>query len=160
MTINEQVNDAEVFLFKPARIRLGIEKDKQGVYPDKNKVRRILPLEPKPAEPDSRPGSASSCGNGSAETGSRSQRPCPVACATLVARKDLAGASPKAPATYWSMFELRPYQPEALAALEKYWSRGGGNPLVVMATATGKSVIIAHLIRDISRVIRLCGSWS
>ena len=50
-----------------------------------------------------------------------------------------------------AMFELRPYQQEALAALEKYWSRGGGNPLVVMATATGKSVVIAHLIRDISR---------
>jgi DNA repair protein RadD len=49
------------------------------------------------------------------------------------------------------MFELRPYQQEALAALEKFWSRGGGNPLVVMATATGKSVIIAHLIRDLSR---------
>jgi len=50
-----------------------------------------------------------------------------------------------------SMFELRPYQQEALAALEKFWSRGGGNPLVVMATATGKSIVIAHLIRDISR---------
>jgi DNA repair protein RadD len=49
------------------------------------------------------------------------------------------------------MFELRPYQQEALAALEKYWSLGGGNPLVAMATATGKSVIIAHLIRDVSQ---------
>jgi DNA repair protein RadD len=49
------------------------------------------------------------------------------------------------------MFELRPYQREALSALDVYWSRGGGNPLVVMATATGKSVIIAHLIRDVSQ---------
>jgi DNA repair protein RadD len=49
------------------------------------------------------------------------------------------------------MFELRPYQREALAALENYWSQGGGNPLVTMATATGKSVVIARLIRDISR---------
>ena len=49
------------------------------------------------------------------------------------------------------MFELRPYQQEALSALETYWSQGGGNPLVTMATATGKSVIIAYLIRDISR---------
>ena len=31
--VAEQVDDAEVFLFKPVRIRLGIEKDKQGVYP-------------------------------------------------------------------------------------------------------------------------------
>jgi Protein of unknown function (DUF669) len=52
LDVNEQVNDAEVFLFKPARIRLGIEKDKQGLYPDKNKVSRILPLEAKPAEPE------------------------------------------------------------------------------------------------------------
>jgi DNA repair protein RadD len=50
-----------------------------------------------------------------------------------------------------AMFELRPYQQEALAALEKYWSRGGGNPLVSMATATGKGVVIAHMIRNISR---------
>ena len=57
----------------------------------------------------------------------------------------------EAPATYRPMFELRPYQREALAALENYWSRGGGNPLATMATATGKSVVIAHLIRDISR---------
>ena len=49
------------------------------------------------------------------------------------------------------MFELRPYQREALAAVENYWSQGGGNPLATMATATGKSVVIAHLIRDISR---------
>ena len=51
LDVNEQVNDAEVFRFKPARIRLGIEKDKQGLYPDKNKVSRILPLEPKPPDP-------------------------------------------------------------------------------------------------------------
>jgi hypothetical protein len=51
VNVNEQVNDAEVFLSKLARIRVGIEKDKQGLYPDKNKVSRILPLEPKPPEP-------------------------------------------------------------------------------------------------------------
>ena len=50
-----------------------------------------------------------------------------------------------------AMFELRPYQQAALTALEDYWRDGGDNPLVVMATATGKSVVIAHLIRDISR---------
>ena len=49
------------------------------------------------------------------------------------------------------MFELRPYQREALAALENYWSRGGDNPLVSMATATGKGVVIAHPIRNISQ---------
>jgi hypothetical protein len=48
--VAEQVDDAEVFLFKSVRIRLGIEKDKQGVYPDKNRISRILPLKTKPAE--------------------------------------------------------------------------------------------------------------
>ena len=52
LDVNEQVNDAEVFLFKPARIKVGIEKDKQGLYPDKNRISRILPLEAKPAEPE------------------------------------------------------------------------------------------------------------
>jgi Protein of unknown function (DUF669) len=66
LDVNEQVNDAEVFLFKPARIRLGIEKDKQGLYPDKNKASRILPLEPKPAEPGqpANGGSASTAATG------------------------------------------------------------------------------------------------
>ena len=44
LTINEQVEDVGVFLFKPARIRVGIEKDRDGVYDDKNKIRRILPI--------------------------------------------------------------------------------------------------------------------
>ena len=48
--VNEQVKDAEVFLFKPVRIRLGIERDKQGVYPDKNRITRNLPLEAKSEE--------------------------------------------------------------------------------------------------------------
>ena len=50
--VNEQVKDAEVFLFKPVLIRLGIERDKQGVYPDKNRISRILPLEAKSEEPE------------------------------------------------------------------------------------------------------------
>src|SRR4029077_11129516 len=90
------------------------------------------------------------CGTGSAEIGSRSRHPRPVAHATLVERTWPA-LLPKRRPLIRSMFELRPYQQDALAALEKYWSRGGGDPLVVMATATGKSVIIAHLIRDVSQ---------
>jgi DNA repair protein RadD len=45
--------------------------------------------------------------------------------------------------------ELRPYQVEALQALDVYWEGGGGHPLAVLATATGKSVLIAKLITDI-----------
>src|SRR5215831_5714919 len=43
--IAEQVTDVEVFKFVPCTIKVGIERDKQGVYPDKNRVSRILPLE-------------------------------------------------------------------------------------------------------------------
>ena len=45
--------------------------------------------------------------------------------------------------------ELRPYQVDALKALDDYWTAGGGHPLVAMATATGKSVLIAKLLTDI-----------
>ena len=50
--VAKQFDDVEVFLFKPVRIRLGIERDKQGVYPDKNRISRILPLEAKSEEPE------------------------------------------------------------------------------------------------------------
>jgi len=52
LNVNERVDDAEIFLFKPARIRVGIERDKQGVYQDKNRISRILPLEAKSEEPE------------------------------------------------------------------------------------------------------------
>jgi DNA repair protein RadD len=42
-----------------------------------------------------------------------------------------------------------PYQRQALDALDAYWQNGGGHPLVAMATATGKSLVIAWLIRDL-----------
>ena len=45
---------------------------------------------------------------------------------------------------------LRPYQQDVLEALGAYWEVGGGHPLVALATATGKSVVIAKLIADIA----------
>ena len=48
-----------------------------------------------------------------------------------------------------SNVDFRPYQTEALQALFVYWRRGGGNPLLAMATGTGKSVVIAFLIRQL-----------
>lgn len=47
------------------------------------------------------------------------------------------------------MTELRPYQRQAIDAILSYWSQGGGNPLVDMATGTGKSVVIATLVREL-----------
>lgn len=44
---------------------------------------------------------------------------------------------------------LREYQNQAITSVIDYWSKGGGNPLVSMATGTGKSVVIAKLVRDL-----------
>ena len=46
------------------------------------------------------------------------------------------------------MTELRPYQREAIDALYDYFGVSGGNPLVVMPTGTGKSVVIASFVRE------------
>src|SRR5215475_3475453 len=45
------------------------------------------------------------------------------------------------------MSTLRPYQEAAIAALWEFWRRGGGNPLVDLATGLGKSFLIADLCR-------------
>jgi hypothetical protein len=43
--------------------------------------------------------------------------------------------------------KLRDYQIETEAALFEFWRAGGGNPLAELATGTGKSIVIADLIR-------------
>jgi DNA repair protein RadD len=45
------------------------------------------------------------------------------------------------------MLTLRPYQSEALAAAFRFWRAGGGDPLIDLATGTGKSVLIGELVR-------------
>jgi hypothetical protein len=47
------------------------------------------------------------------------------------------------------MLSLRRYQEEALHELFVFWRNGGGNPLIAMATGTGKSVIIAFLVKQL-----------
>jgi hypothetical protein len=42
--INEQVTSPEIFKFKPARVRVGIESDKFGQYEDRNRIKRVRPL--------------------------------------------------------------------------------------------------------------------
>lgn len=45
--------------------------------------------------------------------------------------------------------KFRPYQAAAIAAIFAYFANGGrGNPLVVMPTGTGKSVVVGGFIRD------------
>lgn len=47
------------------------------------------------------------------------------------------------------MLELRPYQRAAIDGLYNYWSdKKGDNPIIVAPTGSGKSLIIAHLIKD------------
>lgn len=47
------------------------------------------------------------------------------------------------------MLELRPYQRAAIDGLYDYWSsKKGDNPLIVSPTGSGKSLIIAHLVKD------------
>lgn len=50
------------------------------------------------------------------------------------------------------MTTLRPYQADAIASVLDYWGDGGGNPLVSMATGTGKSVVIANLVRELHTI--------
>ena len=45
------------------------------------------------------------------------------------------------------MVTLRDYQLEALIALEQHWNSGGTAALVDMATATGKSLVLAETMR-------------
>lgn len=45
--------------------------------------------------------------------------------------------------------QLRSYQTKAIEAVRDYWQIGGGNPLVEMATGTGKSMVIGKLIKDL-----------
>src|SRR5262249_39108280 len=46
--VSEQVSDVEVFKFIPCQLKIGIEKDKQGIYADKNGASRVLPPETAP----------------------------------------------------------------------------------------------------------------
>jgi hypothetical protein len=42
--ITDAVTDVGVFLYKPVVITLGIEKDRTGQYPDKNKITSVKPV--------------------------------------------------------------------------------------------------------------------
>lgn len=44
--------------------------------------------------------------------------------------------------------ELRPYQKEAIAAVEKEWEQGHKKTLLVLPTGTGKTIVFANVARD------------
>ena len=44
---------------------------------------------------------------------------------------------------------LRPYQRASIDGIFDYWADGGGNPIADLATGTGKSVVIATLVREV-----------
>lgn len=45
--------------------------------------------------------------------------------------------------------ELRPYQNDAVSSVFNYFANNGGNPLVLMPTGTGKSIVIAKLVHSV-----------
>jgi hypothetical protein len=49
--INEDVTDLSVMLFKPCLIGVVVRKDDKEQYPDKNEVRRVMPLRASPNGP-------------------------------------------------------------------------------------------------------------
>ena len=50
LNINQQITDPEVFKFKPARVRVGVESDKYGQFDDQNRIKRVHPLSPAESE--------------------------------------------------------------------------------------------------------------
>lgn len=59
--ILQHFTDPEILKYKPARIKVGIETDRNGQYDDQNRVKRVYPLDdegktsPEPARPAPRP---------------------------------------------------------------------------------------------------------
>ncbi len=47
------------------------------------------------------------------------------------------------------MLQLRPYQQQAFDAVMSYWQAGGENPLVEMATGTGKALFLAKICQSL-----------
>ena len=62
------------------------------------------------------------------------------------------------------MLELRPYQQDALTAIEDAVKRGITRPLLALPTGTGKTVVFAHLVgkarREASEVLRISPQFS
>ena len=47
------------------------------------------------------------------------------------------------------MITLRPYQSESIDATLRFFAEDTGNPLIVLPTGTGKSVVIAEFCRQV-----------
>ena len=48
-------------------------------------------------------------------------------------------------------FNLRPYQEQAIAAIEERWEAGDRATLLVQATGTGKTIVMAGVTEDAVR---------
>jgi hypothetical protein len=79
--IDEQLQNAEPFLYKPARIRIKIKQDKAGNYDDQNAVSRVkaLDAQEEPATPPSNGGATASPASAPKTQGA--PRPGPVGAA-------------------------------------------------------------------------------
>ena len=136
-------------LFKPVMARVGIKRDKDGVYDDKNCISKVKGPDYQPKGDVPVPGLAGPAQRaGSHRRHRRGRRERPAAAhrgARHVSRWSSNCGRRPSPLQGFPVMQLRPYQIEALQKLFAYWRAGGGNPLVAKATGTGKSVVIASL---------------
>lgn len=49
-------------------------------------------------------------------------------------------------------FSLRPYQEQAIKAIEERWAQGDRSTLLVQATGTGKTIVMAGITEDAVRL--------
>ena len=55
-------------------------------------------------------------------------------------------------------FSLRPYQSAAIQGIYNYFQDESGNPLVVIPTAGGKSLVMATLLKACSKPFQISAS--
>ena len=164
-----------MFLFKRAKIKVGIERDKDGVYDDKNEVKRIVPLDecppaPKPsaatqaAKPQPRPPAKPwHAGDGrrppsNRRSGRKLHRESREANRPIDSRlsdKYAAALREKHARRSGEKRSTRPCSSCDHTSVRRSTrstpigqEQGSGNPLLSLATATGKVLLIAWLIRD------------
>jgi hypothetical protein len=85
----EQLQNLEVLLYKPAQVRVGIKRDKDGIYPDKNQITQVRPYDYAPP----RRGGAFSSSPQPAGLGSPSASPQPAGSGSATASPS-SSASP------------------------------------------------------------------
>ena len=69
------LKNLEVLLYKPVKVRLGIKRDKDGIYPDRNQVTQVRPYDYEPLKRGGGPALASPSSPQPAGSGSAAASP-------------------------------------------------------------------------------------